>query len=49
MFLDWWESIEFRGMRAVSREVDLKAVTMGKEARIGEGNGDGMPRLGEVS
>jgi len=33
----------------VSREVDLRAVTMGKEAGIGDGNGDGMPRLGEYA
>ncbi|PQE05374.1 major facilitator superfamily domain-containing 5 protein [Rutstroemia sp. NJR-2017a BVV2] len=37
VFLDWWESMEYRGLRAVWREVDTVAVGMGVE--------DGLERL----
>jgi hypothetical protein len=41
VFLDWWESMEYRGLRAVWREVDTVAVGMGVE--------DGLERLCVVS
>ncbi|KAI9647951.1 hypothetical protein NHQ30_004341 [Ciborinia camelliae] len=31
VFLDWWESMEFRGLRALHREIDTVAPGMGVE------------------
>jgi len=39
-FLDWWESLEYRGMRPTWTEPNLLGVTIGLE--------DMMPRLAEV-
>jgi hypothetical protein len=40
IFLDWWESMEYRGMRPAWTEPNLLAVSMKSE--------DGNPRLAEV-
>ena len=40
IFLDWWESLEYRGMRPTWTEPNLLGVTIGLE--------DMMPRLAEV-
>jgi len=40
IFLDWWESLEFRGMRPAWTEPNLLAVTIKLE--------DSQPRLAEV-
>ncbi|RDL37755.1 Uncharacterized protein BP5553_05188 [Venustampulla echinocandica] len=41
VFLDWWESLEFRGLRAAWTEPNLLAVTVGLEDR--------QPRLAEYT
>ncbi|ESZ89642.1 hypothetical protein SBOR_9973 [Sclerotinia borealis F-4128] len=34
VFLDWWESMEFRGLRALHREIDTVAPGMGVEGGV---------------